>query len=254
MWIVFTFCSISDFKFYPSYCTLHTILCSIPLIIWLLPSFCSVITFLLCIMFYLYGFPDNCQAEKSDQHSLVVEDTVDANTSLELDAEAIHKKNLKPDEKVLHARHWWRILKYFNPESMYCIVLLLQKISRNKACPCGSKKKYKSCCGAVSGRSSARFPVYVSYNAFSIIIIHVNFKFIIIGNPTSTWLVKVGIMLIYCQHRFFSRIILHVKSLRVQTWSSWLAWSKPGGLMYLFHLFLTSYSLIPFHLEILLEK
>ncbi|GER30256.1 OTU domain-containing protein, partial [Striga asiatica] len=35
-----------------------------------------------------------------------------------------------------------------------------KKISRNKACPCGSKKKYKSCCGAVAGKSSARFPVY----------------------------------------------------------------------------------------------
>ncbi|XP_074377737.1 OVARIAN TUMOR DOMAIN-containing deubiquitinating enzyme 7 isoform X3 [Apium graveolens] len=29
--------------------------------------------------------------------------------------------------------------------------------SRNKACPCGSKKKYKSCCGVVAGRSSPRF-------------------------------------------------------------------------------------------------
>ncbi|KAK2967603.1 hypothetical protein RJ640_030474 [Escallonia rubra] len=34
-----------------------------------------------------------------------------------------------------------------------------KKISRNKACPCGSKKKYKSCCGTVSGRSSARVAV-----------------------------------------------------------------------------------------------
>lgn len=31
-----------------------------------------------------------------------------------------------------------------------------EKIPRNKACPCGSKKKYKSCCGSVSGKSSAR--------------------------------------------------------------------------------------------------
>ncbi|KAK3020017.1 hypothetical protein RJ639_004977, partial [Escallonia herrerae] len=31
-----------------------------------------------------------------------------------------------------------------------------KKISRNKACPCGSKKKYKSCCGTVAGRLSAR--------------------------------------------------------------------------------------------------
>ncbi|KAL0461804.1 UNVERIFIED_CONTAM: OVARIAN TUMOR DOMAIN-containing deubiquitinating enzyme 7 [Sesamum latifolium] len=34
-----------------------------------------------------------------------------------------------------------------------------KKIPRNKACPCGSKKKYKSCCGSVSGKSSARVPV-----------------------------------------------------------------------------------------------
>ncbi|KAL2522734.1 SEC-C motif-containing protein/OTU-like cysteine protease family protein [Forsythia ovata] len=34
-----------------------------------------------------------------------------------------------------------------------------KKIPRNKACPCGSKKKYKSCCGTVSAKSSARIAV-----------------------------------------------------------------------------------------------
>ncbi|XP_057482510.1 OVARIAN TUMOR DOMAIN-containing deubiquitinating enzyme 7-like isoform X2 [Actinidia eriantha] len=34
-----------------------------------------------------------------------------------------------------------------------------KKIPRNKDCPCGSKKKYKACCGAVSGRSSAKFAI-----------------------------------------------------------------------------------------------
>ncbi|KAH7850888.1 hypothetical protein Vadar_004224 [Vaccinium darrowii] len=29
-----------------------------------------------------------------------------------------------------------------------------KKIARNKVCPCGSKKKYKACCGSVSGKSS----------------------------------------------------------------------------------------------------
>ncbi|KAL3646308.1 hypothetical protein CASFOL_011488 [Castilleja foliolosa] len=38
-----------------------------------------------------------------------------------------------------------------------------KKISRNKACPCGSKKKYKSCCGTVSGKSSARFSVLTKH-------------------------------------------------------------------------------------------
>ncbi|CAN0917411.1 OVARIAN TUMOR DOMAIN-containing deubiquitinating enzyme 7 [Linum grandiflorum] len=30
-----------------------------------------------------------------------------------------------------------------------------KKIPRNKVCPCGSKKKYKSCCGTAKGRSSS---------------------------------------------------------------------------------------------------
>ncbi|XP_073098979.1 OVARIAN TUMOR DOMAIN-containing deubiquitinating enzyme 7 isoform X3 [Elaeis guineensis] len=30
-----------------------------------------------------------------------------------------------------------------------------KKISRNKECPCGSKKKYKACCGSAKGKSSA---------------------------------------------------------------------------------------------------
>ncbi|XP_065875928.1 OVARIAN TUMOR DOMAIN-containing deubiquitinating enzyme 7 isoform X2 [Euphorbia lathyris] len=33
------------------------------------------------------------------------------------------------------------------------------KIPRNKNCPCGSKKKYKACCGTVKGRPSAKFAV-----------------------------------------------------------------------------------------------
>ncbi|XP_042030582.1 OVARIAN TUMOR DOMAIN-containing deubiquitinating enzyme 7-like isoform X2 [Salvia splendens] len=71
------------------------------------------------------------QAEK-DYHKLLVQDTT---FELELsgnDAETNNTKEPQPDEK---------------------------KIPRNKACPCGSKKKYKSCCGTVSGRSSTRFPV-----------------------------------------------------------------------------------------------
>lgn len=32
-----------------------------------------------------------------------------------------------------------------------------KSISRNKACPCGSKKKYKACCGTVTSRSLVKF-------------------------------------------------------------------------------------------------
>lgn len=41
----------------------------------------------------------------------------------------------------------------------FCVKL--QKIARNKVCPCGSKKKYKACCGSVSGKSS-KFAMYAS--------------------------------------------------------------------------------------------
>ncbi|GAB4848995.1 OVARIAN TUMOR DOMAIN-containing deubiquitinating enzyme 7, variant 2 [Ancistrocladus abbreviatus] len=34
-----------------------------------------------------------------------------------------------------------------------------KKIPRNKACPCGSKKKYKACCGAISGKTSSKILV-----------------------------------------------------------------------------------------------
>ncbi|KAL9464283.1 hypothetical protein AB3S75_001977 [Citrus x aurantiifolia] len=34
-----------------------------------------------------------------------------------------------------------------------------KKIPRNKVCPCGSKKKYKACCGTAAGRSSTKFAV-----------------------------------------------------------------------------------------------
>ncbi|TKY55690.1 OTU domain-containing protein 3 [Spatholobus suberectus] len=33
------------------------------------------------------------------------------------------------------------------------------KIPRNKVCPCGSKKKYKACCGSALGKQSAKFVV-----------------------------------------------------------------------------------------------
>lgn len=31
-----------------------------------------------------------------------------------------------------------------------------KRIPRNKVCPCGSKKKYKACCGSVAERSSTK--------------------------------------------------------------------------------------------------
>ncbi|CAI0405767.1 unnamed protein product [Linum tenue] len=40
------------------------------------------------------------------------------------------------------------------------LLLFSQKIPRNKVCPCGSKKKYKSCCGVAKGRSSSMIMRY----------------------------------------------------------------------------------------------
>ncbi|KAK4584682.1 hypothetical protein RGQ29_022415 [Quercus rubra] len=39
------------------------------------------------------------------------------------------------------------------------------KVSKNKVCPCGSKKKYKACCGAATGRSVAKFVVNQSVDS-----------------------------------------------------------------------------------------
>lgn len=46
---------------------------------------------------------------------------------------------------------------------LFLLLLLSQKIPRNKVCPCGSKKKYKACCGTASGKQSAKLVVYASY-------------------------------------------------------------------------------------------
>ncbi|XVF15523.1 hypothetical protein REPUB_Repub09cG0161300 [Reevesia pubescens] len=43
-----------------------------------------------------------------------------------------------------------------------------KKIPRNQLCPCGSKTKYKACCGSVTWRSSTKLIVYTTelYFAF----------------------------------------------------------------------------------------
>ncbi|GKU98922.1 hypothetical protein SLEP1_g11857 [Rubroshorea leprosula] len=40
-----------------------------------------------------------------------------------------------------------------------------KKIPRNQVFPCGSRKKYKACCGSVSGKSSAKFPINQTVDA-----------------------------------------------------------------------------------------
>ncbi|CAM8912331.1 unnamed protein product [Rhodiola kirilowii] len=42
------------------------------------------------------------------------------------------------------------------------LMRFLMKTPRNKACPCGSKKKYKSCCGTATVKPSMQFPMYVT--------------------------------------------------------------------------------------------
>ncbi|MCO5546810.1 hypothetical protein L7F22_000246 [Adiantum nelumboides] len=43
-----------------------------------------------------------------------------------------------------------------SPESQNRTSGQVQKVARNKACPCGSKKKYKACCGAVMSKHRAQ--------------------------------------------------------------------------------------------------
>ncbi|KAI8542126.1 hypothetical protein RHMOL_Rhmol08G0115100 [Rhododendron molle] len=50
-----------------------------------------------------------------------------------------------------------------------------KKIVRNKVCPCGSKKKYKACCGSVSGRSS-KFTIVVFTASKQLITVRVGRK------------------------------------------------------------------------------
>lgn len=79
-----------------------------------------------------YVSPYGIQDKDCEQHKLKVEEITCHPDLTDKLNEKIHKKSPQFDEK---------------------------KISRNKACPCGSKKKYKSCCGSAAGKSSGRFPV-----------------------------------------------------------------------------------------------
>ncbi|KAK9054103.1 hypothetical protein SSX86_025180 [Deinandra increscens subsp. villosa] len=62
----------------------------------------------------------------------------DCNNQLEHSGEKIDEKNAKEKQTCSNAEKETNNTNSLNDE---------KKIPRNKACPCGSKKKYKSCCG-----------------------------------------------------------------------------------------------------------
>ncbi|GAB2230838.1 hypothetical protein Droror1_Dr00015132 [Drosera rotundifolia] len=62
-----------------------------------------------------------------------------------------------------HAKAHARLLLPLQPGKAQLLHSLLEKISRNKMCPFGSKEKYKACCEAVAERASSKSMKYVSY-------------------------------------------------------------------------------------------
>ncbi|KAL2499658.1 SEC-C motif-containing protein/OTU-like cysteine protease family protein [Abeliophyllum distichum] len=87
----------------------------------------------LSLLLFANGWPADHQDEDCEQNKLKIEDKACKQFSPCNDMEDVNEENnSQHDEK---------------------------KIPRNKACPCGSKKKYKSCCGTVSAKSSARIAV-----------------------------------------------------------------------------------------------
>ncbi|GAB2217009.1 hypothetical protein Drorol1_Dr00000163, partial [Drosera rotundifolia] len=56
----------------------------------------------------------------------------------------------------VHAKAHTRLLLPLQPGKAQLLHSLLEKISRNKMCPFGSKEKYKACCEAVAERASSK--------------------------------------------------------------------------------------------------
>ncbi|KAI3777120.1 hypothetical protein L1987_46914 [Smallanthus sonchifolius] len=68
-----------------------------------------------------------------------------SNNQLEQSGEKTDEKNVKDKQNCSTAEREINKTNSLHDE---------KKIPRNKTCPCGSKKKYKSCCGTAAGRSS----------------------------------------------------------------------------------------------------
>lgn len=142
-------------------------------------SFLVLFTILILIYLRLFRVDENGNCEQHEEEPLERTCKQDASSS---SVERSHdNRSSQPDDKVLY-------FFFFSPNIMQirhhyllpltwrlwcrCVHLLPHsppkniQVSKNKVCPCGSKKKYKACCGAATGRSVAKFVVYVFLNSY----------------------------------------------------------------------------------------
>ena len=99
------------------------------------------------------GFIDGINDSLKNQYDL---ETLEADTKLELDInlETLYYNMLDAKAEYLYTLPQWdgifseekrvEIQKQYKESK---IVRNLEKVGRNDACPCGSGKKYKKCCG-----------------------------------------------------------------------------------------------------------
>ena len=102
---------------------------------------------------FVMGFVDGINDSLNsgyDLETLKVTDTVDLDVNLEklyfnmLEAKAEYLYNLPQWEAIFSVEKRKEIQKAYRESTM---VRNENKIGRNDACPCGSGKKYKKCCG-----------------------------------------------------------------------------------------------------------
>lgn len=145
-------------------------------------SFLVLFTVLILIYLRLSRVDENGNCEQHEEEPLERTCKQDASSSSVLSHD---NRSSQPDDKVL-------FFFFFSPNLMqirhhYMLPLTWRlwcrcvrsshilphpppkkkiQVSKNKVCPCGSKKKYKACCGAATGRSVAKFVVYVFLNSY----------------------------------------------------------------------------------------
>ncbi|KAL3526798.1 hypothetical protein ACH5RR_011454 [Cinchona calisaya] len=100
-------------------------------------------------------------AQQGSEESLLANDELcssEKNIHGELQKEKVEQLKIKTENKAHN------IQRTETQNSLSCDD---KKIPRNKTCPCGSKKKYKSCCGSVAGKSSVRLSAKLKVDDFN---------------------------------------------------------------------------------------
>lgn len=102
----------------------------------------------------VWDYPGANQIMNSEQLEVPSENVTTAQNSSDSDTQSVKEQKVQVVDKVF-MMDTSLIMCHCAIDTHFYLFFLFKKISRNKQCSCGSKKKYKACCGSGVGRTSA---------------------------------------------------------------------------------------------------